>query len=52
MRIAGLFHYPVKSMRGLAVDELTLEARGPRHDREWMALAASSPSAPPRAWPR
>jgi uncharacterized protein YcbX len=38
MRIAGLFHYPVKSLRGLAVDELILDARGPRHDREWMVV--------------
>lgn len=52
MRIAGLFHYPVKSLRGLAVDELTLEARGPRHDREWMVVDATGRFLTQRTTPR
>lgn len=52
MRIAGLFHYPVKSLRGLAVDELTLEARGPRHDREWMVVDANGRFLTQRTTPR
>jgi len=41
MRIAGLFHYPVKSLRGVEVDALVLGPRGPVHDREWMLVDAS-----------
>ncbi|MBM4780024.1 MAG: MOSC domain-containing protein [Archangiaceae bacterium] len=52
MRIAGLFHYPVKSLRGLAVDELTLEARGPRHDREWMVVDSNGRFLTQRTTPR
>lgn len=52
MRIAGLFHYPVKSLRGIAVDELTLEARGPRHDREWMVVDANGRFLTQRTTPR
>lgn len=52
MRIAGLFHYPVKSLRGLAVDELTLEPRGPRHDREWMVVDENGRFLTQRTTPR
>jgi uncharacterized protein YcbX len=52
MRIAGLFHYPVKSLRGLAVDELILDARGPRHDREWMVVDSSGRFLTQRTMPR
>lgn len=38
MNIVGLFHFPVKSLRGVAVESLELEARGPLHDREWMLV--------------
>ncbi len=38
MRVAGLFHYPVKSLRGVSVETLKLGARGPLHDREWMLV--------------
>ncbi len=52
MRVAGLFHYPVKSLRGLAVDELTLEPRGPRHDREWMVVDENGRFLTQRTTPR
>lgn len=38
MHVAGLFHYPVKSLRGIAVETLHLGTRGPLHDREWMLV--------------
>lgn len=38
MRLAGLFHYPVKSLRGLATDSLVLGPRGPLHDRGFMLV--------------
>ena len=40
--IGGLFVYPVKSCRGLAVDTALLTVRGLQHDREWMIVAAGS----------
>jgi uncharacterized protein len=38
MRVVGLFHYPVKSMRGVALESMTLGPRGPLHDREFMVV--------------
>lgn len=52
MRIVGLFHYPVKSLRGIAVDELILDARGPRHDREWMVVDETGRFLTQRTTPR
>lgn len=52
MRIVGLFHYPVKSLRGIAVDELVLEPRGPRHDREWMVVDENGRFLTQRTTPR
>jgi len=37
-RITGLYIYPVKSCRGIAVNELKLTSSGPEHDREWMIV--------------
>ena len=36
--IAALAVYPVKSCRGIALDEAVLTARGLRHDRRWMIV--------------
>lgn len=36
--IAGLFVYPVKSCRGIALDAARLTERGIEHDREWMIV--------------
>lgn len=38
MQVTGLYRYPVKSLRGSAVDVLDLGPRGPRLDREWMLV--------------
>ncbi len=37
-KITGLYIYPVKSCRGIAVKELNLTSAGPEHDREWMIV--------------
>ena len=37
-RVTGLYIYPVKSCRGIALQELEINARGPAHDREWMLV--------------
>ncbi len=36
--MSGLWIYPVKSCRGVAVSRLELGDRGPVHDREWMVV--------------
>lgn len=38
IHVSGLFIYPVKSCRGIALDEAEVVARGFRHDREWMVV--------------
>lgn len=37
-RVSGLYVYPVKSMRGIALDEATLTPKGLEHDRRWMVV--------------
>lgn len=38
MRVASLWRYPVKSLRGLAVNQLRLDKRGAADDRRWMVV--------------
>ncbi len=38
MRVRSLYIYPVKSLRGIAVQEMALDAFGPAHDRRWMIV--------------
>jgi hypothetical protein len=37
-QVTGLYVYPVKSMKGIAVDEAIITARGLLHDRVWMVV--------------
>lgn len=41
MHVAALYHYPVKSLCGQAVDVLRLDALGPLDDRRWMLVDAA-----------
>jgi uncharacterized protein YcbX len=52
MRVVGLFHYPVKSMRGVALEEMKLGVRGPLHDREFMVVDAAGRFVSQRNAPR
>ena len=36
MQISEINIYPIKSLKGIAMDAATVEARGLRHDRRWM----------------
>lgn len=36
--LSQIFVYPIKSARGIAVDEAWVEARGPARDRRWMLV--------------
>ena len=38
IHVSGLFVYPLKSARGIALDTMTLDERGPRFDRRWMLV--------------
>jgi len=38
MRVSGLYIYPIKGCRGVAVDEATVEAWGLTGDRRWMIV--------------
>ena len=38
MKITGLHSYPIKGMRGLTHDEMTIEERGPAGDRRWLLV--------------
>lgn len=38
MQVDSLFIYPVKSLAGIPVSSLRLDARGPAHDRRWMII--------------
>jgi uncharacterized protein len=38
MNVTGLWIYPIKSCRGIAVDALHLDDRGPQLDRRWMLV--------------
>jgi uncharacterized protein YcbX len=40
MQVAGLNVFPLKSARGIAVDSIEVEARGPVGDRRWMMVDA------------
>jgi uncharacterized protein YcbX len=40
MQVAGLNVFPLKSARGIAVDAVEIEARGPAGDRRWMIVDA------------
>ncbi len=51
VRIARLFHYPVKSMAGIEVDSLAMDALGPLHDRRWMAVDAQGRFLSQRRFP-
>lgn len=38
MLLSQIFIYPIKSARGIAVEETELETSGPSHDRRWMLV--------------
>jgi hypothetical protein len=50
--IAALYVYPVKSLRGQAVDAAVVEERGLRHDRRWMVVDEDGVFLTQRTLPR
>ncbi len=50
--VTGLYVYPVKSCRGIALEQATLDARGIVHDREWLVVDDASRFLTQREVPR
>lgn len=50
--LTGLFVYPIKSARGLAVDRVELDDFGPRWDRRWMVVDDAGRFLTQRTHPR
>jgi uncharacterized protein len=50
--LSGLYVYPVKSCRGLALDRATMTATGLEHDREWMVVTPAGRFITQREAPR
>lgn len=52
LRLRGLFVYPIKSLRGIAVAEAEVRAAGLRHDRRWMVVDEQGRAVTQRTEPR
>lgn len=51
-KVTGLFIYPIKSCRGIAVPEMEIISTGPRGDREWMLIDEKNIFLSQRSHPR
>jgi len=51
IRVSGLFIYPVKSCRGIALDRAEVTATGFAHDREWLVVDRHGVFMTQRDWP-
>lgn len=52
VQITGLYVYPVKSMRGIALERAVLTAKGLLHDRRWMVVRSNGRFVTQRDEPR
>lgn len=52
MRVRELWMYPLKSAAGIALEEMTLAARGPLFDRRWMMIHRDGGFITARKFPR
>ncbi|MGQ0815298.1 MAG: MOSC domain-containing protein [Gemmatimonadota bacterium] len=50
--VTNLWIYPIKSCRGIAVEQFTLDDRGPELDRRWMLVNANGEFMTQRDYPR
>jgi uncharacterized protein len=50
--VANLWIYPIKSCRGISVQQFTLDDRGPEYDRRWMLIDATGMFMTQRDHPR
>lgn len=52
MHVSGLYHYPLKSGRGITAERLRLTPLGVEHDRQWMVVDAKGRFLTQRRFPR
>ena len=52
LQVTGLYVYPVKSMKGISLDEAVLTAKGLLHDRVWMIVRPDGRFVTQRGLPR
>ena len=52
LRLTGLTIYPIKSARGIPLEESEVDKFGLRHDRRWMVVNPSVNSSPECSHPR
>lgn len=52
MKVAELNIYPVKSMQGMSVPQVTLDRFGPKWDRRWMLVSSDGHFLTQREYPR
>lgn len=52
LKVSRLYRYPVKSLPGIAVDEMPLDDFGPANDRRWMIIDAEGRFVTQRTEPR
>lgn len=52
LRVTGLYHYPVKSCRGIALNEARLTPYGLEQDRHWMVVDKQGRFLTQRRFPR
>ncbi|WP_457667377.1 MOSC domain-containing protein [Thiolapillus sp.] len=50
--LSGLYRYPIKSLRGEALDTMEVGPRGPVHDRHWMVVTPEGRFLTQRELPR
>jgi uncharacterized protein YcbX len=50
IRVSGLYIYPIKSCRGIALAEAEVGDRGFVHDREWMVVDPDGKFMTQRGW--
>lgn len=51
MKVEGLFIYPIKSLKGISLDQAQIGPRGFKHDRRWMLIEANGQFITQRAYP-
>ena len=52
MFLSGLFIYPIKSLKGIALTEAKVEKRGLQYDRRWMLVDMSNKFFTQREFPK
>ncbi|MGH9941269.1 MAG: MOSC N-terminal beta barrel domain-containing protein [Pyrinomonadaceae bacterium] len=50
--LSGIYIYPVKSLKGIALKEARVEERGLQHDRRWMLVDENYKFLSQRSHPR